>query len=360
MRNDGMGVLSRGTIITLIAISFIFALAVGSAIFILEETKDDGNKDLVIYAYESFVTYGLAEAVIPAFEELYDVNVSIHTPGDMGVVLSQLELEKGDPKADIVIGVDNSMLHKAVSLNLLEPYTPLNIERLDPTFAFDPDHFIVPFDYGYIAMICNGSMMEERGIPFPTSVLDLANPVYDGQILLLDPAQSSTGSSFMIWAGTVAGEDHQGYFNGLADNANGKMFGSWDVMYALWGEGEAPIAISYGLDTAYEKMWFGTANTVTIVPEDEGYRQIEGAGMVKGANDPDLAKKFLDFILTDTFQEQVYNNYMLPVVPSTPIDPAFQEYGVFAEDHVEPTLPDLEENYEDWMDSWRNAFFGQD
>ena len=72
-------------------------------------------------------------------------------------------LEKSDPVADVVIGIDNSMLHRAVSHDLLEPYIPVNIDRLDPTIDFDPDHYIVPFDYGYISILCNGAETDENG-----------------------------------------------------------------------------------------------------------------------------------------------------------------------------------------------------
>lgn len=366
MENDFKGEISRGSIILLVLVSLILAVTVGGAVMILETTQDDEEVDLVIYAYDSFQSYGLGPAVIPKFEALHDVNIEVQTPGDVGTVLSKMQMEKANPNADIVIGVDNSLLHKAVDLGLLEPYIPENIDRLDPTMAFDPDHYVVPFDYGYIAIICNGTLMTERQIPIPGSIMDLADPVYDGQILLLDPAQSSTGSSFMIWAASVAGNDTDDFFSDLADNANGKVMGSWDSMYELWSHGEAPIAISYGLDTAYEMMWYGTNNTITVVPENEGYRQIEGAGLVKGAKNEDLAKKFLDFILTDDFQEEVYNNYMLPVVPSVEIDPLFLEFGVRAEEHVEPSVdflradPDDDgmSNFDEWESSWRNAFFG--
>jgi thiamine transport system substrate-binding protein len=199
--------------------------------------------------------------------------------------------------------------------------------------------------------------MEERDLDIPEDVLDLADEQYDGELLLLDPATSSTGSSFMIWAASAAGEGHASFFSELADNANGRVLGSWDAMYDAWGRGEAPIAISYGLDTAYEVMGSGTNNTVTVVPDHQGYRQIEGAGLVKGAPHKELAKKFLDYILTDEFQAQVYNNYMLPVVPGVEIDPIFAEHGVFATDHIEPTTEEVVENYDIWYDAWRDAFF---
>jgi thiamine transport system substrate-binding protein len=357
MRINDNGSVSGKTITILVIIGLVLVLWIAGTVYVLNLIGKEEESHLVIYSYESFQSYGLGPAVIPKFEELYDVNVTVVTPGDTGEVLGRLNMEKGDPDADIVIGVDNSMLYKAVKMDLLEPYVPKNIDRLDPTMDFDPGHYVVPFDHGYIAIICNGEMMRERDLEIPDDLLDLADPQYDGQMLLLDPATSSTGSSFMIWAASVAGEARSDFFEDLADNANGRVLSSWDAMYTAWEGGEAPIAISYGLDTAYEVMWYGTNNTITVVPDHQGYRQIEGAGLVNGAPNKEMAKKFLDFILTDEFQSEVHNNYMLPVVPGTEIDPLFVQYGEDAEVHVEPTTEEVMENYDDWYEAWRNAFF---
>ena len=251
------------------------------------------------------------------------------------------------------------MLHRAISHDLLEPYVPVNIDRLDPTLDFDPDRYIVPFDYGYISILCNGEMMDERDLPIPESVLDLSDPTYRDQMILLDPATSSAGSSFMIWAAYTSGEDHRTFFQDLSDNAGSRVLGSWDAMYTAWSAGEAPICISYGLDAAYEVMWgdnITRPNAIPVVPNASAYRQIEGAGLVKGADHPDLARKFLDLILTDEFQNEVENNYMLPVVPSIEINPYFSQYGVFAQEHSEPTTEEVQLNYDAWMDSWDAAF----
>ncbi len=358
MDHDIRGSVSGKTITIIVILISIVGLWILGVVYILEQIgEEEGDQDLVIYAYESFQSYGLGPSVIPQFEEKYGVNVTVVTPGDVGTVLGRMNMEKEDPIADIVIGVDNSMLFKAVDMDLLEPYKPENFYRLDPTMNFDPENYVVPFDYGYIAIICNRELMHERNLDVPEDLLDLADPQYDGQMLLLDPSTSSTGSSFMIWAASAAGEDYSSFFEDLADNANGHVLGSWDAMYSQWSEGEAPIAISYGLDTAYEMMWYGTNNTITVVPDHQGYRQIEGAALVKGADNRELAQKFLDFILTDEFQSQVYNNYMLPVVPGIEIDQLFVEYGQDAEVHIEPTTHQVKINYDDWNEAWRQAFY---
>ncbi|MGA1792510.1 MAG: thiamine ABC transporter substrate binding subunit [Thermoplasmatota archaeon] len=351
-----------GKTIAILAIIFILITAwVLGTVYYLYLIGEEEEPDLVIYTYESFQNpdYGLGPAVIPKFEKMYDVKVKVITPGDVGTVIGRLNAEIDDPKADIAMGVDNSMMYKNKTMrtDLFEPYVPANISRLDPSIAEDLDNYMVPYDYGYLAMICNGETMRNRGLEIPDDLMDLADPQYDGQLILPDPGTSSTGSSFMIWAASVAGENYSAFFGDLADNANGRVLSSWDAMYDAWLKGEAPIAISYGLDTAYEVKFYSTNNTVTVVPDHQGYRQIEGACLVKGAPHKELAQLFLEFILSEDFQTEVHRNVMLPAVTGIELDPYFSSHGEFATQHVEPTNEDVLENYDRWYQAWREAFF---
>ncbi|MGA1820286.1 MAG: thiamine ABC transporter substrate binding subunit [Thermoplasmatota archaeon] len=355
------GAVSGKTMVILVIIGILISAWVLGTVYILHIIGEEEEPDLVIYTYESFQNpeYGLGPAVIPKFEEMYGVKVKVVTPGDVGAVIGRLNAEKQAPQADIAIGVDNSMLYKnkTMRIDLFEPFVPGNISRLEPSIARDLDNYMVPYDYGYIAIICNGGMMEERGLEIPGDLMDLADPRYDGQLLLPDPGTSSTGSSFMIWAASVAGENYSSFLGDLADNANGRVLSSWDAMYNAWLDGEAPIAISYGLDTAYEMKYYGTNNTVTVVPDHQGYRQIEGACLVKGAPHKEVAELFLEFILSDDFQTEVHRNVMLPAVAGVELDPYFTTYGEFAARHVEPATAEVLENYDSWYQAWREAFF---
>jgi thiamine transport system substrate-binding protein len=291
---------------------------------------------------------------VEIFEELHGINVTLKTNfGDVGQVMSALD--KGE-YADLVIGIDNSMLRTALKLDLLDVYRPENISRVDPDMIFDPNFHVIPYDYGYIAIICNSVMMEERNLPYPDSIMNLSKDVYRDQIMLMDPATSSTGSSFLIWAASVAGDNLDGYLSGLAENQF-NVFPTWENMYKAFQEGEAPIAISYGLDTASDYYFFESSTTRTIVPENEGYRQIEGAGILKGARNREMAEEFLEFMLSDDFQSRVGYNVMLPVVPGTAIEPLYIEHGMWAQNHVEPTQDEIQENYPDWFSSWEDAFY---
>jgi thiamine transport system substrate-binding protein len=278
--------------------------------------------------------------------------------GDAGNVMARLAVERSDPVADLVIGIDNSMLHKAVELDLLEPYLPAGLQNVKEGLVFDREGYLTPYDSGYIAIICNSEMMKERDLPYPDSLLDLADPIYEDSIMFVDPVISSTGSSFLIWASVMSGQNRSAFFRDLNDNSF-NVFATWDAMYAAFRAGEAPMAISYGLDTASEIMWAEdpeTVTTVTVVPEDEGYRQIEGAGIVKGTDSREEAEEFLEFMLTTEFQSRVGVNVMLPVVRGVPVDHAYLDHGAFATTHREADQDDIAENWDLWLSEWENAF----
>jgi thiamine transport system substrate-binding protein len=332
----------------------IVGAVVGAAYLLASEKEKEG--ELVIYCYDSFVSWGLGPEVEAAFEVKYGVNISIVKCGDVGGLIGRLDAEKKDPKADVAVGIDNSMLHIALDKGILSTFKPSNIDRANASLVFDPEYHVVPYDYGYIAIICNGSAMERSNIPYPDSIMDLGGPAYDGKIILLDPASSSTGASFLVWAASVAGSGLGSYLDDLAGNANGRVVGSWDLMYAAFMAGEVPIAISYGLDTAYEKLFYNTTNTVTIVPENEGYRQIEGVGIVKGARHRDLAESFVEFCLTDAFQAKVGYNVMLPAVPGTTVEPIYLQYGEYATTHVEPPQGTIRSDFDPWLEQWDRSF----
>ncbi len=352
MMNEG-NVSAKAYVFAVGAVILVLLGVIGIVVY-LETISDDDTGGLVIISYNSFEEWGLGPETVKIFEDMHGINVTLKTNfGDVGQVLSALD--KGE-YADLVIGIDNSMLRTALRLDLLDTYRPENIDRVDPDMIFDPEYHVVPYDYGYLAIICNTGMMAERNLPYPDSILNLSRDVYNGQIMLIDPATSSTGSSFLIWAASVAGEGLDDYLSDLADNQF-NVFPTWDGMYKAFQEGEAPIAISYGLDTASDHYFFGSSTTRTIVPENEGYRQIEGAGILKGAENREMAEEFLEFMLAEDFQSRVGYNVMLPVVPGTDVNPVYLEHGVWARDHLEPAQEEVQENYPDWFSSWEDAFY---
>ena len=77
-------------------------------------------------------------------------------------------------------------------------------------------------------------------------------------------------------------------------------------------KGEAAITIGYNLDPIWEPDWLEGCYM-------EGYMYLEGVGILKDSKHVDLAKKFVDYVLTMDFQGNVSKNWMYPVVEGASI-----------------------------------------
>ena len=80
-----------------------------------------GGKDrpLTVYTYSSFPA-ALSENIVAHFWEEYQYKVDFKSFSDTGPILNQLVQEKKNPQADVVIGLDNNYLPKALALGVLE------------------------------------------------------------------------------------------------------------------------------------------------------------------------------------------------------------------------------------------------
>ena len=116
-------------------------------------TVDPEIKSAMTYPIMSLVmvlgiTLFLLVFIIPKFEEKHGVKVTVTSVGDAGQVLNRAILEKDNPQADIVVGVDNNMLSRALEAGVLEPYKSANLGEVPERLVFDSTHSVTPFDYG--------------------------------------------------------------------------------------------------------------------------------------------------------------------------------------------------------------------
>ncbi len=122
--------------------ALVFAFLLLGALWTAKPVK--AEETLTVYSYDS-IEWWMKE-IIPIFEQKYNVKVNLVLIGDAGQVLNRLILEKDNPQADVVVGIDNSYLAKAIDAGILEPYKPGNadvipdwiIQKFDPTFHLTP------------------------------------------------------------------------------------------------------------------------------------------------------------------------------------------------------------------------------
>lgn len=279
------------------------------------------DRELVIYAYDSFVSeWGPAGKVIPKFEALTGAKVKMLSTGDAGQALARVILEKADPQADMVLGVDNNLLARALEEKVLQPYESPNLKSVPPELRFDPTHSVTPFDYGYFAVVYDSQAVSQP----PADLEDLASPRFRGKLILEDPRTSSPGLGFLLWTIAVYGKDWPAYWQRLRPNILTVTDG-WDAAYGMFTSGEAPMVLSYTTSPAYHLQNEKTERYRAAIFREGNYLQIEGIGILRGARHPGLARKFIDFVLNEAFQEEIpLTNWMYPVIPSVRLPDSYR------------------------------------
>ncbi|MFH2116330.1 MAG: thiamine ABC transporter substrate-binding protein [Spirochaetota bacterium] len=307
--------------IVFVASLIVFSLLLSATAFSCSAGKvSDADKVLVVYAYDSFVSqWGPGPVVIPLFEEATGIKVELIGAGDGGQVLARVIDERKAPKADIIIGIDNHLLPKAISADVLEPYKPSGSSGISSELILDDEWRLTPFDWGTFAIIWDS---EQLAVP-PSSLEDLTKSEYSKKLILMDPRTSTPGLGFLAWTKAVYGDGLAEYWKRLAPSVL-TMAPGWDTGYGLFTTGEAPLVLSYTTSPAYHAE-YETAGRYRALEFPEGHPvQIEGAGIVKGAKNRQAAEAFIDFMLSPDFQNAIpLTNWMYPVIATTALPDSF-------------------------------------
>ncbi|HWQ07718.1 MAG TPA: thiamine ABC transporter substrate-binding protein [Holophaga sp.] len=304
------------------------------------------SRELVVYAYDSFVAeWGPAPKVVPLFEKEYNCKVTLVSKGDAGQVLSAAVLEKSAPKADILLGLDNHLVRKAIQANVLEAYRPKNMDGIPASLDFDPTHHLTPFDYGYFCLIWDSQKLANP----PKTLADLTKPEYARKLILMDPRTSTPGLGFLANVVAMKGDKWPEFWKALKPSILTVTSG-WDAGYGMFTQGEAPLVVSYSTSPAYHVQNDKTDRYKAIVFPEGLVMQVEGAGMVKSARHADLAKAFLEFMLTPKFQKELpFTQWMYPVNPTITLPASYHAAPTPSKVlKVEPAL--LEKALAKWAD----------
>ena len=271
---------------------------------------------LTVYTYDSFVPdWGPGPAIEAAFEEVCACDLQFVGAGDGAALLARIRLEGGRSEADVVLGLDTNLTAAARETGLFAPHgiTP---EGLTLPVAWEDDMFL-PFDWGYFAFVHDTDMTD-----VPDSFEALA--ASDTRIIIQDPRSSTPGLGLLMWVQAAYGARAGEIWEGLSDNIVTVTPG-WSEAYGLFLEGEADMVLSYTTSPAYHLI-AEEDDTKTAALFDEGhYMQVEVAGILEGSDQPELARQFLDFMLTEGFQGVIpTTNWMYPAaLPSAALPDGF-------------------------------------
>jgi thiamine transport system substrate-binding protein len=284
--------------------------------------------------------------------------------GDAGTVLNKAILTKGKPEGDVLWGVDNTLLSRAVSSGAFQPYESKALASVAPAFRdLVPGHELTPVDYGDVCINFDKAWFTAKGVPVPETLDDLRKPAYKDALVVENPATSSPGLVFLLATIATYGPDGwQAYWKDL--RANGvKVDDGWTQAYSTdfsgsSGKGPYPLVVSYGSSPPAE---VGDANPLpaeapTGVLTPSCFRQEEFVGVLKGTKHAKEAGQLIDFLIGKAFQEDMpLNMYVYPVIPDAALPELFTEYAVVPTTSLSLPPPDIASNRDQWIDEWTNV-----
>jgi thiamine transport system substrate-binding protein len=318
--------------------------------------------DVVLVTHDSFV---ISDSVEKAYQEETGFKLRILQAGDAGEVVTKALLTAGNPQGDVLFGVDNNLLSRALEGDLFDAYESPALEKVDLQYTvFDPELRATPIDHGEVCLNYDKAWFAERGVTPPGSLDDLTDPRYKGLLVVENPATSTPGLAFMLATIARYGEDGwQEYWRRLRENGVLVVDG-WEEAYtvrfsgASGSKGNRPIVVSYASSPPAEVI-FRTPRpqeAPTAVVEDSCFRQIEYAGILRGAHNEEGARKLVDFMLSTRFQEDIpLNMFVFPVVPDAALPPEFVKFAVVPENPLLLPPQEIEANRDRWIDEWTDV-----
>lgn len=260
--------------------------------------------ELTVYTYDSFVAeWGPGPQIKTAFEEVCGCNLKFVGLGDGAALLARLKLEGARSDADVVVGLDTSLMAAAKETGL---FTTTDVSASYAMPITWGDLNFVPYDWGYFAFVHN------KDLEVPTNFKALGES--DLKIVIQDPRSSTPGLGLLMWVKDAYGDEAPAIWEGLADNVVTVTKG-WSEAYGLFLEGEADMVLSYTTSPAYHIIAEEDDTKAAAVFEEGHYMQIEVAGRLAGSDQPELAEQFLAFMVSDAAQSILpTTNWMYPAV----------------------------------------------
>ena len=203
--------------------------------------------DVVLVTHDSFA---ISDDVKQAFEDESGLKLRILKAGDAGEVVTRALLTAGNPEGDVLFGVDNNLLARALAGNVFEPYESPELAEVDPALVLDPEHRVTPIDRGDVCLNVDKGWFASHGLAPPTNLVQLTLPRYRGQLVVENPATSTPGLAFMLATVAQFGDRWHGYWRKLRAN-DVLVVDGWEDAYfarfsgAAGSHGTRPIVVSY-------------------------------------------------------------------------------------------------------------------
>ena len=305
-------------------------------------------------------SFALSEDVIADFEESSGIELEFVSGGDAGSMVAGAILAAGAPTADVIFGVDNTLVTRALDAGVFEPYTSTQVQSLRPDLADQTfDGRVTPIDFGDVCINIDDTWFAREGIAPPRTLEDLVDPTYANLLVVQDPGTSSPGLAFLLSTVSRYGDDWPTYWERLSENGV-KISGSWSDSYygdfTFGGGGDRPIVVSYATSPPAEIVYADgepPQKPSTSVMTDGCYRQIEYAGILAGSDQTKEAQQVIDWLLSPEVQADIpLNMFVFPARDGVPLPEVFTDFAAQVDDAEQLPSEYVAENLSGLLAEW--------
>lgn len=329
-------------------------LADGSA----DQAPDGGRPErVVLVTHESFALPG---RLVADFESQSGYDLMVRSSGDAGALTNKLVLTKDDPIGDVAFGVDNTFASRAVGAGVFEAYgadLPAGAERY--RLPGEDADALTPIDHGAVCVNVDKTWFAANDVPQPRTLEDLTEPAYRDLFVTPAATTSSPGMAFLLATIAEYGDAWPGYWARLMANGT-KLTSGWSDAYQVdftqgGGSGDRPIVLSYDSSPAFTVPDGGGPSTTKALL-GTCFEQVEYAGVLAGAANPDGARALVDFLLSDKVQKALPESmYVFPVAADVELPP---DWATYAKQPTDPYTLDpqlIDENRDQWLRQWTDV-----
>ena len=346
---------------------------------------DDGGDEtptLTVATYTNFID---APSVSPGewlkeeFESRYDATLEWATPDNEVNYFIERAASGASIDANLYVGLTTEDLVRVddrLDGDLFAEAGDIDgRDAIKEGLRFDPFDRAVPFDTGYVSLVYDGTATEA-----PETFEGLLDDEHAGALIAQNPGGSATGRAFLLHTidrfgdGGVASDgdgetvegadgdpdyDYLDYWADLQDN-DVRVLGNWDDAYAAWSEGEAPMVVSYSTDQVFADMEGADLEKHQIrFLNDQAYANPEGMAVFADADEPELARQFMSFMLEPEVQgELAQRNVAFPATDGAELPSDYAELAQEPADPVTFTYDQLRGNVDAWVEAWERQFAG--
>ncbi|WP_145483818.1 thiamine ABC transporter substrate binding subunit [Yersinia rohdei] len=303
---------------------------------------------LTVYTYDSFAAdWGPGPAIKKAFEAECDCQLKFVALEDGVSLLNRLRMEGKNSQADVVLGLDNNLVQAAEQTGLFAP-SQVDTRHLTLPEAWQNKTF-VPYDYGYFAFVYNKEKVKNP----PKSLQELIDTKEPWKVIYQDPRTSTPGLGLLLWMQKVYGDQAPQAWQKLAKKTVTVTKG-WSEAYGLFLKGEGDFVLSYTTSPAYHLIEEKNDHYAAADFSEGHYLQVEVAGVVASSKQPELAQRFMQFMVTPAFQNHIpTGNWMYPVIKMDL--PAGFDTLTVPQTALQFDAKDVADNRSKWIQTWQSA-----